>query len=469
MNPFSRFKNYIIGDAIAKTDDVFEKARIDLTFNITLFFLALGMMYYVNLIANNYTWFVYITTIAVVCLPMVLVVLKKTGNVKYAGYLFIAEQTVVGFSHMVLENFEFDEEGALWTMVVILFAFLVNGTRMGWAVTIYSVIIIFFGLCNEVTDYALFDFETPAEQLPESQPILVFLPLAICVYTIHRSVVTRKVAEAEINNQKKLVMNAHRLLESKNEDVISSIQYAKRIQEAVLPPEDRVQRDIPLSFIFYRPKDIVSGDFFWFHSLDANRYVLAVADCTGHGVPGAFMTVIGSNLLNQIVIENNMIAPGKILEELDLRLTSTLRQEKQHRGLVQDGMDIAIIYVDRTKKKIDFSSAKRPAIFVRDGKLEEFKGSKLSIGGLRTEQKHFEEISIAYEEDDCLYLYSDGIVDQFGGPQNKKLTTKRLRERIVEISELSVHDQSRQVEELFNSWKGAHEQTDDALMIGIRF
>ena len=181
------------------------------------------------------------------------------------------------------------------------------------------------------------------------------------------------------------------------------------------------------------------------------------------------MTVIGSNLLNQIIIENHIIHPGKILEELDLRLTATLRQEKQHRGLVQDGMDISIVLVDRSKKEIKFSSAKRPALFVRDGKLEEFKGSKLSIGGLRTEKKQFQEILIPYEEDDCLYLYSDGIVDQFGGAQNKKLTTKRLRERILEISEFSVHDQSRQVEELFDSWKGQNEQTDDALMIGIRF
>ncbi|CAN5852644.1 hypothetical protein BH11BAC7_BH11BAC7_23300 [soil metagenome] len=469
MNPFSRFKNYIIGDAIAKTDDVFEKARLDLTFNITLFFLGLGLMYYVDLVVHHYTWFIYTTTIAVISLPIVLVILKKTGNVKYAGYLFIAEQTVVGFVHMVLENFEFDREGALWTMVVILFAFLVLGTRMGWIVTIYSGALIFFGLANEVTNYALFDFETPADQLPESQPILVFLPLAICVYTIYRAVVTRNIAEQEIHKQKKLVEASHRLLESKNEDILSSIQYAKRIQEAVLPPDDRVQREIPLSFIFFRPKDIVSGDFFWFHSQDASRYILAVADCTGHGVPGAFMTVIGSNLLNQIVLENHIIQPGKILEELDLRLTTTLRQEKQHRGLVQDGMDISIISVDRTKKEIHFSSAKRPAIFMRNGNLEELKGSKLSIGGLREEQKQFAEITIPYLEDDCLYLYSDGIVDQFGGPQNKKLTTKRLRERIIAISEFSVHDQSRQVEELFDSWKGDHEQTDDALMIGIRF
>jgi serine phosphatase RsbU (regulator of sigma subunit) len=168
-------------------------------------------------------------------------------------------------------------------------------------------------------------------------------------------------------------------------------------------------------------------------------------------------------------MENNIHQPGKILGELDLRLTATLRQEKQHRGLVQDGMDIAIIHVDRIKKEINFSSAKRPAMFVRDGKLEELKGSKLSIGGLRSEEKHFNEIVLPYVENDCLYLYSDGIVDQFGGEQNKKLTTKRLREKILNISELPVHEQSRQVEHFFESWKGNNEQTDDALMIGIRF
>ena len=469
MNPVSRCKSFFIGNALTKTVDVFEKARIELTFNITCFFLGLGLIYYVNLILHNYTYMIGITSIAVIALPVVLLILKKTGNVKLAAYFFIGEQLTVSILNQFLRNFHFDEHDALWTMQLILFAFLILGTRAGWIITIYSALNIIFSLYNEQTGLSIIHLKFPKEQIPDDPAVMILLPFLLVIYTIHRSVVSTKAAENELHKQKQLLVDAKQLLESKNEDVVSSIHYAKRIQQAVLPPEDRVQRDIPLSFIFYRPKDIVSGDFFWFHSLDANRYILAVADCTGHGVPGAFMTVIGSNLLNQIIIENNSIAPGKILEELDLRLTATLHQEKQHRGLVQDGMDIAIILVDRSKKEINFSSAKRPAIFVRDGKLEEFKGSKLSIGGLRTEKKHFKEILIPYAEDDCLYLYSDGIVDQFGGAQNKKLTTKRLRERILEISEFSVHDQSRQVEELFDSWKGMNEQTDDALMIGIRF
>jgi serine phosphatase RsbU (regulator of sigma subunit) len=362
-------------------------------------------------------------------------------------------------------------QGVLFFMLVALFSFLMLGRKWGFFLSLFVIGMLLLGNYNISSGYAVFKtslyYHDPDN--PSTAPYLALIPLLLNIYLVSQFVKANQKAENRIHHQKIALELSNKNLESKNEDILSSIQYAKRIQEAVLPPEDRVQRDIPLSFIFYRPKDIVSGDFFWFHSLDVNRYVLAVADCTGHGVPGAFMTVIGSNLLNQVVIENNILSPGKILSELDHRLTSTLRQEKQHRGLVQDGMDISIIYVNKPKNEVVFSSAKRPMLFVRDGKLDEQKGSKLSIGGLRTEEKIFTEIRLQTQEDDCLYLYSDGMVDQFGGSQNKKLTSKRLRDKILEISEFPVHEQSRLIEELFLSWKGNNEQTDDALMIGIRF
>ncbi len=251
-------------------------------------------------------------------------------------------------------------------------------------------------------------------------------------------------------------------------EIISSLNYAKRIQYAVLPMEEAVLRSIPLSFIYYKPRDIVSGDFYWFHEIDNNNYIIVCADCTGHGVPGALMTVIGSNLLTQIVAEGKNTTPSKILEELDEKITSTLKQQKDHVQIIQDGMDLALLSVNKTKKEFVFTSAKRPAILIRNGIMQEFKGSKNTLGGLRSGEKKFEEIKMNYNENDMIYLFTDGITDQFGGYNNKKLSIKRLRELLMSIYLLPVHEQKQKVETKITGWVGRNEQTDDITLIGIK-
>jgi serine phosphatase RsbU (regulator of sigma subunit) len=469
MNPFSRFKNYFTGDALAATDDVFEKARIDLVFNISCFFLLLGLAYYGNLISNHLTWLIYITSIGVISLPLVLIVLKKTKNVRYAGFVFMGEQLAVGLLHQLMMNFHVDTEAAFWTMITIFFAFFILGTRWGLIATVYGILTVFVGIYNEETNFSLFHFNVPKEQLPPHFPYVVFFPMAICVYSVYRMMLSRNVAEQQISEQKKLLQKNNKELGSKNEDIISSINYAKKIQSAVLPNEETIYRSIPLSFIIYKPRDIVSGDFFWFHEADRDTYTIVAADCTGHGVPGAFMTVIGSNALTQTIIENKITKPADILLELDNRVTSTLKQEKTHYGLIQDGMDLALLKINKAKKELIFTSAKRPAFFIRNGELREIKGSKFSIGGLRSETKNFAEVIINYQEDDMIYLCSDGFVDQFGGPNDKKFTTKRLRELLLGIYQLPVSEQKNRITEAFENWKGKNEQTDDMLVIGIRF
>jgi len=241
---------------------------------------------------------------------MVLVILKRTRNVRYAAYLFIGQQLTIGFMNQCLRNFELDVQGAFWTMVVMLFAFFILGTRWGWAVTLYGIGMITFGILNKESGYTIVHFDIPPNQTPPDQPFTVFIPLLINIYSIHRMVITRKTAEAHIGKQKELLEASNRKLELKNEDIVSSINYAKRIQYAVLPNEDTIYRSIPLSCIVYQPRDIVSGDFFWFHEIDRDNYIIVCADCTGHGVPGAFMTVIGSNLLTQIVTESKITSPS---------------------------------------------------------------------------------------------------------------------------------------------------------------
>jgi serine phosphatase RsbU (regulator of sigma subunit) len=257
-------------------------------------------------------------------------------------------------------------------------------------------------------------------------------------------------------------------LEIRNKDVTDSINYAKKIQYAVLPHEETIYRNIPLSFIYYKPKDIVSGDFFWFHEINKDESILVCADCTGHGVPGAFMTVISSSLLNQTVIDNKIYKPADILVELDRTINFTLKQQKESLGSVQDGADLSLVKVNKAAKEVVITSAKRPVVFIRNKELQEFKGSKFSLGGMRTGEKKFEEIKLNYREDDVLYFYTDGYTDQFGGEKGKKYSSRRLREFLMSIHQLPMTEQKQKLDDEMMKWMSGFDQVDDILVIGIK-
>lgn len=469
MNPLRRLKNFFIGEALSKTDDVFERARIELLYKFTMFFIILGLVFYGNILANKLWWQFYITTFGVITLPVVLVVLKTTGNVTYAGYVYIFNQIVMSVANQWLYKFGHSIVGGLWAMVFIVFAFFVMGRRWGFVVTGFTVLCLLMPTFNEMSGGALLSYHIPPEQVPTELPIFVLVPFLLNVFAFSQIVATRKVAEQKLQLQKAQVETNNKQLESKNKDITDSINYARKIQYAVLPNEDAIYRSIPLSFILYKPRDIVSGDFFWFHELDDKNYILVGADCTGHGVPGAFMTVIGSSLLNQVIVESKVSSPASILQEMDRRINLTLKQEKERLQTVQDGMDLALLKVDKAKKEFVFTSAKRPAVLIRDKQLQEIKGSKFSLGGMRTGEKRFEEIRMNYQEDDMIYFFSDGFTDQFGGPKGKKFSSKRLRDLLMGVHRLPMNEQKQKLDTAFESWKGRLEQIDDVLVMGIRF
>lgn len=211
----------------------------------------------------------------------------------------------------------------------------------------------------------------------------------------------------------------------------------------------------------------MSGDFFWFHEINRGEFILVCADCTGHGVPGALMTVIGSSLLNQTVIDNKITEPSKILQELDSRINFTLKQQKEIQS-VQDGMDLSLIKVNKSKREFIITGAKRSVIFIRNKELKEIKGSKFSLGGMRTGEKHFLETKIEYSEDDMLYFYTDGFTDQFGRENGKKFSSKRLKEHFLSIHKLSVAEQKENLNKIMEMWIGSLEQVDDMLIMGIK-
>lgn len=282
-------------------------------------------------------------------------------------------------------------------------------------------------------------------------------------------------------------------IESSFRKISDSIRYARRIQTAILSKEDEIADNFEDAFILYKPKDIVSGDFYWyaetqpegiyeeaflndkktsvFKGFQDVQKLIAAVDCTGHGVPGAFMTVIGNDLLNAIVLEQKIYQPNKILELLDRSIKNYLKQEEGSQS--RDGMDMALLLIDEVKKTIYFSGAKNPLYYIRHRELFEIKGSKFPIGGARIQKKNFELHEIPYEEGDVFYMLSDGFQDQFGvgtgKSHEKKYTSRRVKEFLLMIHQLPLSKQKDALDQELTQWMGDSRQTDDILVIGLKF
>ncbi|MBI2967510.1 MAG: SpoIIE family protein phosphatase [Bacteroidetes bacterium] len=278
---------------------------------------------------------------------------------------------------------------------------------------------------------------------------------------------TEKILEQKVIERTEEVVRQKEEIQRKNEEIFASIRYAKRIQEAILPPEDMVNRLVPNSFIFYRPKDIVSGDFFWVEKKEGKVFFAAV-DCTGHGVPGAFMSIVGHDMLQESLARLPDPTPAVLLDELNKGVCNTLHTtfDEHH---VKDGMDVALCSIDFATKILQFAGAYNPLYLVRGIDVNTYEADRFPIGGdLYNPNRHFTNITIQLEENDTIYVFSDGYEDQFGGKKGKKFMAKRFRNMLLDINYLPMHRQREYIEKNFESWKGHHEQTDDICVIGVR-
>jgi PAS domain S-box-containing protein len=266
----------------------------------------------------------------------------------------------------------------------------------------------------------------------------------------------------ELNREKEIV-------EVQNLEIKKSIQYAKRIQTSILPSLSYIRETLPDSFVYYQPKDIVSGDFYWFTKIGA-KVIIAAVDCTGHGVPGAFMSIIGYTALNYIVNDKRILEPSVILKELDKQVKISINQQGADIENSYDGMELGVCVIDVQQGILEFSGANRPMYFINKDGLQKITTSKSSIGGDNkfTGMKEFSTFRTKYHKGDSFYLLSDGYVDQFGGPKGKKFMSKNINRLIEEISHLPMRDQGKLFEKNINDWKGLEDQVDDILVIGIR-
>jgi len=305
--------------------------------------------------------------------------------------------------------------------------------------------------------------------------------LALFAFFVFRSFRQKKKANTllakqseEISKQKHEIEEKSKLIEQKSLETEQSIVYAKRIQHAILPPDKEINQYLSDYFIFYRSKDIVSGDFYFFddrHTNEGKIYIASV-DCTGHGVPGAFMSMIGYEKLKDAVDVSR--EPGKILSELNKGVKTALRQSGEATS-TRDGMDLCLcaIPINRNGKSvtIQYAGANRPLWIIRNGSeaLEEIKATKIAIGGLTKDEQEFEQHEVVVNKGDTVYMFTDGYADQFGGPKKKKLMTGKFRDILLSIQKMDIQEQKQYLNDFIDKWMSETEQIDDMLVIGIRF
>jgi serine phosphatase RsbU (regulator of sigma subunit) len=295
------------------------------------------------------------------------------------------------------------------------------------------------------------------------------LLLALLVFLVFNRYLVKKRSNVALENKNVLITQQKSEIETKSKEITDSIAYARRLQEAVVSDEENLHAVFPESFVLFRPKDVVSGDFFWTAERQTSNGMLsfiAVADCTGHGVPGALLSMIGTNLLHQTIFEKNSTDPGLILAELNSAIHRILHTRGDDRDS-DDGMDIGLCVINRQTGMLHFSGANRPLLIrTSDQEVKEFAPDRTAIGGSTPVAFTYATKEQKLEKGDVLYLFTDGYADQFGGPEGKKLLTKNLRKLLVDHASKPMHEQREIYMKRFDEWRGNFEQVDDVLLAG---
>jgi len=274
----------------------------------------------------------------------------------------------------------------------------------------------------------------------------------------------KEILEIQVKERTAEIVEQKKIIEEKNKDITESIDYAQTIQQAILPDKKLVTSLFSNAFILFKPKDIVSGDFYWLMQND-NKKLIAACDCTGHGVPGALMSMVGNNLLTQIVNEKNNLSPAEILNLLHKQMRKTLRQENPSE--TKDGMDIALISF-MNEYEMEYAGAYRPLWIINNGILKEIKADKYAIGGMQEEEERvFTNHKIKLSKGDSIYIFSDGFADQFND-NDEKLMIRRFKDLLLSIQDKDMPSQEKVLDVFIENWRGKHEQVDDILVIGIK-
>jgi serine phosphatase RsbU (regulator of sigma subunit) len=294
--------------------------------------------------------------------------------------------------------------------------------------------------------------------------ILLLLGLAFFIF---RGLRQKNKANIALSDKNKIIEEKSLLVEEQHKDITDSIKYAQRIQQAILPPDKLWNNILPQSFVFYQPKDILSGDFYWIEETTEHIFI-AAADCTGHGVPGALMSIVNYNLLNRAVLEHGLTNAGAILDSVNKYLTLSLHQTYQE-SAVRDGMDVSLCVINKKTKKMDFAGAFNSIYLIRNNAIQEFIPDKQPVGAFIEDNiKLFTSQSFQLLENDVVYMFTDGYADQFGGPKGKKYKYKQLQHLLLSSYTKPFDEQNQIFKSAINDWKGSLEQVDDILLLGYK-
>lgn len=297
--------------------------------------------------------------------------------------------------------------------------------------------------------------------------VLGVLVLLLGLVAFNRYLVKKRSAQL-LEKQNEEIQEQKEIIEEKNKDITDSIVYSKRIQNAILPSDDKMRELFPQSWCCFMPKDIVSGDFFWFEQ-EGDYKLFGVIDCTGHGVPGALLSVVGHSILGKALSDHKLVTPDKILAFLDEEIHRTLRhRDEEEQNAVQDGMDVALCCYHEKSQTIYYSGAFNPMYIIRNGAIIEFKADKLMIGAGESRYRPYQLHSVKIEKGDEVILFSDGYADQFGGPFGKKMKYKPFKELLVSVSGKSMPEQSEIIQKSFEEWKKSFEQVDDVCVVAVK-
>ncbi|MDQ3048555.1 MAG: tetratricopeptide repeat protein [Bacteroidota bacterium] len=305
--------------------------------------------------------------------------------------------------------------------------------------------------------------ELKQQRMQRNYFIAGFALMILLSALIFRSYRQKQKANAIISEQKEEVIKQKNLVEARNKEVHDSITYAKRIQTAILPSDKMLKHILPDSFVLFKPKDIVSGDFYWIEKV-GGKILFAVVDCTGHGVPGALVSVVGHNALNRVVKEFGLTKPAEILDKLSELVEETFSKSDSE---VKDGMDISLSTLDINTQTLEWAGANNPLWISRNGEIIKFRPDKQPIGKFET-RKPFSNHSFQLVAGDCIFLFTDGYADQFGGPEGKKFMYKRLEKHLLLLDHSEMMDRRLSLENTFEDWKGNQEQIDDLCLISVR-
>jgi serine phosphatase RsbU (regulator of sigma subunit) len=427
-----------------------------------IFNLVFGATDYINV--NHHFEVFFIFRLAVSALTAILLVLRKPLNISadfliFVPFLLISIQNAFMWSLM-------DADLLQKHTLAYIALFIGAGMLVLWKIY-WSIIVVVISIAANFF-FLIRNSSLGVEEILASGGLLtgtVMIFSIILIQTRYNLTKREIIARLSLEESNKQLNKQKKIIESKNKDITSSIRYAKKIQEAILPSERSIKKYLPNSFVFYRPRDIVSGDFYWFkHSHDVS-YIAAV-DCTGHGVPGAFMSMIGNTILNKLVPDYHT-QPAQILNSMRKEVITTMEQGEENSQ--QDGMDIAFCAINHRTRVLEYAGAFNPLCLFRDGELIETRADRMPIGSYFGKiDKEYTNHSMELKAGDSFYIYSDGFQDQIGGKGDRKYSSKNFKKFLQTIHEQDPESQLMHIENEINEWKGKEEQLDDMLIIGVK-